>query len=113
MQSLNRKQTEFVSAYAHLKNPNEDMAESLSYFIVNPDALKSRSLSKYEFVRDRIMQGNIYISQIQEKIINYWILDTNISTDSYWWRRNPCDNLETSLFETKEWIKWFHKINAF
>ena len=62
------KQTEFVSAYAHLKNPNEDMAESLSYFIVNPDALKSRSLSKYEFVRDRIMQGNIYISQIQENL---------------------------------------------
>lgn len=62
------KQTEFVSAYAHLKNPNEDMAESLSYFIVNPDALKSRSLLKYEFVRDRIMQGNIYISQIQENL---------------------------------------------
>ena len=62
------KQTEFVSAYAHLKNPNEDMAESLSYFIVNPDALKSRSLAKYEFVRDRIMQGNIYISRIQENL---------------------------------------------
>ena len=62
------KQTEFVSAYAHLKNPNEDMAESLSYFIINPDALKSRSLAKYEFVRDRIMQGNIYISQIQENL---------------------------------------------
>ena len=62
------KQTEFVSAYAHLKNPNEDMAESLSYFIVNPNALKSRSLAKYEFVRDRIMQGNIYISQIQENL---------------------------------------------
>ena len=62
------KQTEFVSAYAHLKNPNEDMAESLSYFIVNPDALKSRSLAKYEFVRDIIMQGNIYISQIQENL---------------------------------------------
>jgi hypothetical protein len=62
------KQTEFVSAYAHLKNPNEDMAESLSYFIVNPDALKSRSSAKYEFVRDRIMQGNIYISQMQENL---------------------------------------------
>lgn len=62
------KQTEFVSAYAHLKNPNEDMAESLSYFIVNPNALESRSLHKYEFVRDRIMQGNIYISQIQDNL---------------------------------------------
>ena len=62
------KQTEFVSAYAHLKNPNEDMAESLSFFVINPDALKSRSMAKYEFVRDRIMQGNIYISQIQENL---------------------------------------------
>ncbi len=62
------KDTEFVSAYAHLKNPNEDMAESLSFFVVNPDALRSRSLGKYEFVRDRIMQGNIYISQIQENL---------------------------------------------
>lgn len=62
------KQTEFVSAYAHLKNPNEDMAESLSFFIINPDALKSRSLAKYEFIRDRIMQGNVYISQIQENL---------------------------------------------
>ena len=62
------KQTEFVSAYAHSKNPNEDMAESLSYFVVNPDALRSRSLAKYEFVRDRIMQGNIYISQIRDDL---------------------------------------------
>ena len=62
------KQTEFVSAYAHLKNPNEDMAESISYFIINPNKLKSRAIGKYEFVRDRIMQGNIYISQIREDL---------------------------------------------
>ena len=59
------KRTEFVSAYAHLKNPDEDMAESIAYFIVNPDKLKSRAIGKYEFVRDRIMQGNIYISTIR------------------------------------------------
>ena len=62
------KQTEFVSAYAHLKNPNEDMAESIAYYIVNPDKLKSRAIGKYEFVRDRIMQGNIYISIIREDL---------------------------------------------
>mgnify|MGYP001164877303 FL=1 len=62
------KQTEFVSAYAHGNNPNEDMAESISYFIVNPDALRSRAEQKYIFVRDRIMQGNIYISQIREDL---------------------------------------------
>jgi hypothetical protein len=62
------KQAEFVSAYAHLKNPNEDMAESVSYFLVNPDKLRSRSILKYEFIRDRIMQGNIYISKIRDDL---------------------------------------------
>ena len=62
------KQTEFVSAYAHAKNPDEDMAESIAYFVVNPDKLRSRSPGKYEFVRDRIMQGNIYISKIREDL---------------------------------------------
>ena len=62
------RQTEFVSGYAHLKNPDEDMAESIAYFIVNPDKLKSRAFGKYEFVRDRTMQGSIYLSQIREDL---------------------------------------------
>lgn len=62
------KTTEFVSGYAHLKNPNEDMAESVSYYILNPDKLKSRSLPKYEFIRDRIMHGNSYISKIRDDL---------------------------------------------
>ena len=62
------KQTEFVSAYAHGVNPNEDMAESISYYIVNPDKLRSRSLAKYEFIRDRIMHGTQYISRIREDL---------------------------------------------
>ena len=62
------RQTEFVSAYAHGVNPNEDMAESIAFFVVNPDKLKSRAIGKYEFVRDRIMQGNIYISKIREDL---------------------------------------------
>ncbi|MFZ9717849.1 MAG: T9SS type A sorting domain-containing protein [Chitinophagaceae bacterium] len=57
--------TEFVSAYAHLKNPNEDMAESIAFYITNPEALRSRSLKKFEFLRDRIMQGTRYISVIR------------------------------------------------
>ena len=47
------KQVEFVSAYAHGVNPNEDMAESISYYIVNPDKLRSRSPAKYEFIQNR------------------------------------------------------------
>ena len=62
------KQVEFVSAYAHAKNPNEDMAESISYYIENPDKLRSRSLAKYEFIRDRIMHGTRYISRIREDL---------------------------------------------
>ena len=62
------KQAEFVSAYAHGVNPNEDMAESISYYIVNPDKLRSRSPAKYAFVRDRIMHGTRYISRIREDL---------------------------------------------
>ena len=62
------KQTEFVSAYAHGHNPNEDMAESISYYIVNPDQLRSRSPAKYQFIQDRIMHGTRYISRIREDL---------------------------------------------
>lgn len=62
------KQTEFVSAYAHGVNPNEDMAETISYYIVNPDKLRSRSPAKYEFIRDRVMHGTRYISRIREDL---------------------------------------------
>ena len=62
------KQTEFVSAYAHAHNPNEDMAESIASYIVNPDKLRSRSPAKYEFVQNRIMHGTRYISQIRSDL---------------------------------------------
>ena len=62
------KQTEFVSAYAHGVNPNEDMAESISFYIVNPDKLRSRSPAKYEFIQNRIMHGTRYISKIREDL---------------------------------------------
>ncbi len=62
------KQTEFVSAYAHAVNPNEDMAESVSYFVINPDKLRSRAPDKYNFIRDRVMQGNIYLAKIRDDV---------------------------------------------
>ena len=62
------KQTEFVSAYAHGTNPNEDMAESISYYIVNPEKLRSRSPAKYQFIQERIMHGTRYISRIREDL---------------------------------------------
>jgi alpha-tubulin suppressor-like RCC1 family protein len=62
------KTTEFVSGYAHKKNPDEDFAESVSYFVINPDKLRSRSLPKYEFIRDNVMQGSVYVSRIREDL---------------------------------------------
>ena len=62
------KQTEFVSPYAHGENPNEDMAESISYYIVNPNKLRSRSPAKYEFIQNRVMHGTRYISKIREDL---------------------------------------------
>ena len=70
------KQVEFVSAYAHAKNPDEDMAESISYYIVRPDKLRSHSPAKYEFIQNRVMHGTRYISNIREdltfEVYNLW-----------------------------------------
>jgi hypothetical protein len=60
--------TESVSAYAHLKNPNEDMAETIAFYLTNPDKIRSVSLRKFEFIRDRVMNGRQYISKIREDL---------------------------------------------
>ena len=65
---LTINQTEFVSDYAHGENPNEDMAESIAYYIVTPDKLRSRSPAKYAFIQNRIMHGTRYISTIREDL---------------------------------------------
>jgi hypothetical protein len=60
--------TQFVSPYAAQNNPNEDFAESVAAFMLNPDLLRSRALPKYEFIRDRLMQGAIYLSKIRQDL---------------------------------------------
>lgn len=65
---LTTKPTEFESEYGHGGDPDEDLAESISFFVVNPDRLRTRSLAKYEFVRDRIMQGDFYVAVIREDL---------------------------------------------
>jgi hypothetical protein len=62
------KTTEFVSAYAHALNPNEDMAESVATYVTNPNLLLSRSIGKYEFIRDRVMFGTRYVSMIRKDL---------------------------------------------
>lgn len=63
-----RKTTNFVSGYAQLKNPNEDLAESVSFFLNNPDKLRSRAPKKYEFIRDRLMSGVVYLQRIRKDL---------------------------------------------
>ena len=62
--STNKKRAEFVTDYAFEKNPNEDMADSLAYYLVYPDRLRACNMAKYNFIHERIMQtyGNRYIS---------------------------------------------------
>ena len=65
---LRQNKLNLVSAYAHAKNPDEDMAESISFYIVRPDKLRSRAPAKYEFIKNRIMHGTRYISKIREDL---------------------------------------------
>lgn len=74
------KNTEFVSAYSHAINPDEDMAESVAHFIKNPELLQSRALLKYEFIRDRIMNGTRYISKIPDHL-TFEVLNLNPDYD--------------------------------
>ena len=53
--STTQARSTFVSTYAYEMNPNEDMAESLAYYLVYPEVFRSRYPAKYEFIRDRIM----------------------------------------------------------
>ena len=62
------KTTEFVSAYAHAINPNEDMAESIASYLLNPNALKAHALDKYYFIQNYVMSGTTYLAQIREDL---------------------------------------------
>jgi len=67
LKSKDRK--EFVTAYAYSKNPNEDWAESVAYYLIHPEKLRSVSQSKYDFV-DRVMQeysdGRVPFKRLQQ-----------------------------------------------
>ena len=76
MKWATRDQTGFVSQYAHDHNPDEDMAETIAYYLKDPEWLQSRNPAKYEFIRDYVMHGVRYISQIPEQftfeVFNLW-----------------------------------------
>ena len=53
--STTKERSEFVTDYAYEENPNEDIAESIGYYFVYPDKLRSCCPEKYEFIHNRIM----------------------------------------------------------
>ena len=60
--------TEFASDYAHAVNPNEDMAESIAYYVTNPQVLLTHAPEKYEFILDRVMHGARYVAVVPEEL---------------------------------------------
>ena len=68
--------TESVSAYGHANGPGEDFAEFFATYVENVENVKTVSMRKYEFIRDRIMHGTSYISQIRDdltfQVYNLW-----------------------------------------
>ncbi len=57
--------TQFVSPYAHFKNPDEDLAESVADYVLNPALLRSRAPAKFDFIERRIMRGDMYVAAIR------------------------------------------------
>ena len=58
----------FVSPYAHDINPNEDMAESLAHYVLNPEKLLAVAPKKFRFIENNIMSGYQYVSEIREDL---------------------------------------------
>ena len=58
----------FVSQYAHDINPNEDMAESLAHYVLNPEKLLALAPKKFRFIENNIMGGYQYVSEIREDL---------------------------------------------
>lgn len=57
-------QTGFVDAYAHARNPDEDLAECVAHYVMNPALLHGRAPAKYEFLRDHVLPGTTYAARI-------------------------------------------------
>ena len=53
--STTKERSAFVTDYAYTENPDEDMAESIGYYFIYPDKLRSCCPEKYEFIHNRIM----------------------------------------------------------
>jgi hypothetical protein len=62
------RSTGFVSDYAHAVSPDEDMAESVADYILNPGRLQSRASDKFNFIKARIFQGDRYVPVMRDDL---------------------------------------------
>ena len=88
-----------------MKKPNEDFAESIAWY-VESRCLKSRAMSKYEFIRDRVMSGTRYISRIRELFTVY-----NLFPD-YFSRKSDCTTEVTGGPEEDKKLKFTIKVKS-
>lgn len=51
-----KSKNEFVTSYASAKNPNEDWAESVAFYLFKPDKLQACSQAKYDFIESVMQQ---------------------------------------------------------
>ncbi len=58
--------TNFASAYAAALNPDEDFAETLAYYVYEPDHLRTIAPAKYGFVAD-VVDGYEYVTLVDEQ----------------------------------------------
>jgi peptidoglycan hydrolase-like protein with peptidoglycan-binding domain len=58
--------TNFASNYAASLNPDEDFAETISYYIYQPDTVRALAPDKYAFVRD-VIDGYEYVVLVDER----------------------------------------------
>ncbi len=58
--------TNFASDYAAFLNPDEDFAETVSYYMYQPDTVRALAPDKYAFVRD-IVDGYEYVVLVDER----------------------------------------------
>ncbi len=60
--------TQFVSAYGHDTNPDEDMAESVAAYVLTPELLQSRAFDKFNYLKTRIFLGDRFVSVIRKDL---------------------------------------------
>ena len=58
--------TNFVSGYAAFKNPDEDFAETMAFYIHQPDWVRSIAPEKYNFIKD-VVNGYEYIILVDKQ----------------------------------------------